>query len=92
MKEEIRTTYMELEELGWTQVLSDQESNMDSENSEEAPGFIQAIAEAERRQVRARETSAERRQRRSRRGQPVAQVDLLSDDEDLMAVEQGDNI
>eukprot|EP00972_Heterocapsa_arctica_P099656 14704568-Heterocapsa_arctica.AAC.1 len=65
---------------------------MDSHNAEEAPGFIQEIAEAERRQLRARETSLERRHRRASRGQPVAQVNRPSDDEDLMAVEPGDPI
>eukprot|EP00972_Heterocapsa_arctica_P048989 7215819-Heterocapsa_arctica.AAC.1 len=72
MREEIRAAYVELEEIGWTQVLSDQEEGPDSENSEEAPGFIEAIANAERGHQRTRETSAERRQRRARRG-PIPQ-------------------
>eukprot|EP00972_Heterocapsa_arctica_P091042 13432902-Heterocapsa_arctica.AAC.1 len=37
MKQEIRAAYAELEEIGWTQVISDQEEGPYSENSEEAP-------------------------------------------------------
>eukprot|EP00972_Heterocapsa_arctica_P026107 3845742-Heterocapsa_arctica.AAC.1 len=72
MKEEIRAAYAELEEIGWTQMISDQKEGPDSEKLEEAPGFIEAIANAETRHQRARETSAERRQRRARRG-PIPQ-------------------
>eukprot|EP00972_Heterocapsa_arctica_P015493 2280787-Heterocapsa_arctica.AAC.1 len=72
MREEIRAAYAELEEIGWTQLISDQEEGPDSENLEEAPGFIEAIANAERSHQRARETLAERRQRRARRG-PIPQ-------------------
>eukprot|EP00972_Heterocapsa_arctica_P017456 2578999-Heterocapsa_arctica.AAC.1 len=67
MREDLRLAYEELEEIGWTQVISDaKEDGEESANSEEVPGFMPAIAAGERRQMRARETSEERRQRRAR--------------------------
>eukprot|EP00972_Heterocapsa_arctica_P116288 16452345-Heterocapsa_arctica.AAC.2 len=85
---EIRNLYTELEDIGWTQVVSDEDlEDGDSVNSDEAPDYMAAIANAERRADRARESPEDRRIRRNRnRAVPV--VDLLSD-EDFMAVDGG---
>eukprot|EP00972_Heterocapsa_arctica_P110088 16210181-Heterocapsa_arctica.AAC.1 len=67
MRDDIRIAYAELEEIGWNQVVSDQEEG-DGEpvNSEDAPGYMAAIANPERRNMRARETPEDRRIRHNR--------------------------
>eukprot|EP00972_Heterocapsa_arctica_P001965 282493-Heterocapsa_arctica.AAC.1 len=62
MRESIRMAYEELEEIGWTQVISDQEEEgEESANSEEAPGFIAAITNLEDNRERGRHPKREDR-------------------------------
>eukprot|EP00972_Heterocapsa_arctica_P069664 10294299-Heterocapsa_arctica.AAC.1 len=81
-RKEIRNLYQDLEEIGWNQVVSDEEHDEDSANSEEALDDMAAIANAERRGDRARENPEHRRARHNRnRARPVDVVNLLSDED-----------
>jgi hypothetical protein len=86
---EIRNLYTELEDIGWNQVVSDEDlEDGESVNSDEAPDYMAAIANAERRADRARENPEDRRIRHNRnRARPVDVVNLLSDED--MAVDGG---
>eukprot|EP00972_Heterocapsa_arctica_P021815 3207278-Heterocapsa_arctica.AAC.1 len=44
MRDDIPIACAELEEIGWNQVVSDQEGDGESVNSEDAPGYMAAIA------------------------------------------------
>jgi hypothetical protein len=83
IKLEIRSLYAELEEVGWNQVVSDDEwEEGDSVSSDDAAAYMAANANVVRRADRARETPEERRARRARNRQgPPAVVNLLSDDD-----------
>eukprot|EP00972_Heterocapsa_arctica_P072424 10696409-Heterocapsa_arctica.AAC.1 len=72
-REDIRNLYSELEEIGWNQVVSDEEvGDGESANSEEAPDYMAAFANAERRNERARKNPEDRRIRHNRnRARPV---------------------
>jgi hypothetical protein len=89
---EIRNLYAELEEIGWNQVLSEEEVDDDgSVDSDEAAAYMSANVNASRRADRARETPIQRSARLNlrQRGLPAV-VDLTEDDGDLtMGVEPG---
>jgi hypothetical protein len=89
---EMRNLYEELEEIGWNQVLSEDEVDDEgSMDSDEAAAYMSANANASRRGDRARETPIQRSARLNlrQRGLP-AFVDLTEDDGDMrMGVEPG---
>eukprot|EP00972_Heterocapsa_arctica_P049087 7227275-Heterocapsa_arctica.AAC.1 len=72
-KEDIIILYQELEDIWWNQVVSDEEfGEGESANSEEAPDYMAAIANAERRVERASENPEDKRARHNRnRARPV---------------------
>eukprot|EP00972_Heterocapsa_arctica_P016751 2472101-Heterocapsa_arctica.AAC.1 len=66
-REELRNLYSELEEIGWNQVVSDEDlGDGESANSEGAPDYMAAIANAERRSESARENPEDRMIRHNR--------------------------
>eukprot|EP00972_Heterocapsa_arctica_P094446 13929235-Heterocapsa_arctica.AAC.1 len=83
VSEDIYVAYAELEELGWTLVTYHESDNAASQSSDEAPRYIEAIAEAERKQHRARETSAERRQQITRKGELLEDPILIDSDKEM---------
>ena len=74
-----------MEEIGWNQLVSDEEAGYGgAENSDDAPDPLVAIANAERRNRLARESSEDRRQRHNyNRSRQRDVVNLLSDEDDI---------
>eukprot|EP00972_Heterocapsa_arctica_P086865 12805867-Heterocapsa_arctica.AAC.1 len=75
MREDIRNAYAELEDIGWNQVVSDEDvGGGESANSEEAPRYMAALANAERRNMRERDPGRQKeeacREQASLCGQP----------------------
>jgi thiol:disulfide interchange protein len=83
---EIKALYAELEDLGWNQMISEDDHEADYQSSDDGEAYMRANANAARRMDRERETPEERRARRARNihGQPAV-VDIS--DEDNMDVD-----
>jgi hypothetical protein len=89
-RSEIRNLYAELEEIGWNQVLSEDEVDDDgSVDSDDAPAYMAANANIMNRADRARETPVQRSIRLNLGpARMPAMVDLTEDDGDMtMGVE-----
>ncbi len=71
--------------IGWNQLVSDEDAGYGgAENSDDAPDPLVAIANAERRNRVARESSEDRRQRRNHnRSRQRHVATLLSDEDDI---------